>query len=122
MSDLDLSESGIGSVMQYQTREGVALLQIDDGKANAIQPRWCDEMNRALDRTEAEDVSALIISGRTGFLSAGLDLELSPLQGEARVQALEEGAYDLWLEHSWGLPYDPDISLRARCLPRPRRR
>ena len=76
-------ENSLEQRMSYRTRDGVALLQLDDGKANAIQPQWCEEMAQALDRAEREDVSALIIVGRPGFLSAGLDLGVFPkLEGE----------------------------------------
>jgi enoyl-CoA hydratase len=76
------SEDSPRAVMKFEARDGLAFLRIDDGKANAIQPRWCADMNRALDRTEESDSSALIITGRPGFLSAGLDLKVFPsLQG-----------------------------------------
>jgi hypothetical protein len=57
------SETSSKSVVTYRSQDGLALLQIDDGKANTIQPVWCDEMMRCMDRVEREDVSALIIIG-----------------------------------------------------------
>jgi ABC-type oligopeptide transport system substrate-binding subunit len=38
-----------------------------------------------------------------------LELDAAPL-----ASRLAEGAYDLRLEHTWGVPYDPWISLLAR--------
>ena len=83
------SETSSKSVVTCRSQDGLALLQIDDGKANTIQPVWCDEMMRCMDRVEREDVSALIISGRPGFLSAGLDLRVFPkLRGPELMHAM----------------------------------
>lgn len=60
------------------TDSGVALLHLDDGKANAMQMALFDELNAALDRVESDPVHALVIHGRDGFFSGGLDLKLLP--------------------------------------------
>ncbi len=38
------------------------------------------ELNKALDRTMADEAAALIFTGRPGVFSAGLDLKLLPAQ------------------------------------------
>jgi enoyl-CoA hydratase len=57
--------------------DGVAVLTLDDGKANAMSVDWFHELAAALDRAERE-AAALVIRGRDGFFSAGLDLKLLP--------------------------------------------
>jgi len=46
-----------------------------------------------------------------------IPVELVLLRGEALSQALESGAFDMRLESTWGVPYDPDISLNFRFGP-----
>ena len=74
--------------MKYEVRDGIGILRMDDGRANAIQPEWCNAMNEALDRVEQGEVSSLVIAGRPGFFSGGLDLGVFPkLEGDALREA-----------------------------------
>jgi len=56
----------------------LASIRLDDGKANAMQMEFFHELNRALDRAENDEVSAVVVHGRDGFFSAGLDLKVLP--------------------------------------------
>lgn len=59
------------------TREGrIALLTLDDGKANALRPDTLHALDAALD--EALDCGALVLAGRPGFFSGGLDTRHLP--------------------------------------------
>ena len=61
---------------------GVAVLRMDDGKANAIQDRFLADLERALDG--AAGASALVLTGARKIFSAGLDLPaLASLPREA---------------------------------------
>lgn len=51
------------------------------------------------------------------FHAAGQPVKLVVENEERYRERLEQGLYDLRLEHTWGLPYDPDLSLQARFLP-----
>jgi enoyl-CoA hydratase len=51
---------------------GIALLRMDDGKANAIQDRFLARLNRALD--DAAGAPAIVLTGARRIFSAGLDL------------------------------------------------
>ena len=64
--------------VHYEERGAVAILRLDDGKANAMQLAWCDEVHKALDRAEAAGVRAIVLLGRRGFFSGGLDLKVLP--------------------------------------------
>lgn len=65
--------------MSYQQKDGLGRLTLDDGKANAMQLAWCDELNQVLDQVERDPCHALVIEGRPGFFSAGLDLKVLPV-------------------------------------------
>lgn len=78
------------------TLEGkVALLRMNDGKANAVGHGLIDAMNEALDRAEKE-ASAVVLIGRDGMFSAGFDLkELS--KGADAALALVQKGFPLFL-------------------------
>jgi enoyl-CoA hydratase/carnithine racemase len=56
----------------------VASVRLDDGKANAMQNAFFDELHAALDRAGSEPVHAVVIHGREDFFSGGLDLKVLP--------------------------------------------
>ena len=64
--------------MEYTLHEKVAQIRLDDGKVNAMGPAFFDELNVLLDRAERERPGALVIAGRDGFYSAGLNIKLLP--------------------------------------------
>lgn len=67
--------------VEITTPEGsapVALIRLDDGKANALNPASVEALHAALDEVERQGVSALVLTGRPGMFSAGLDLKLLP--------------------------------------------
>jgi enoyl-CoA hydratase len=53
--------------------DGVAVLRLDDGKANVVSHRLIEQISEGLDRAQAE-ATAVAILGREGKLSAGFDL------------------------------------------------
>ena len=53
--------------------DGVAVITIDDGKANALGFEAIAAVNNALDQAES-DASAVMLTGREGKFSAGFDL------------------------------------------------
>jgi enoyl-CoA hydratase len=56
-------------------RQGdIALITIDDGKANALSPEVIAALNEALDRSE--DAGAVVLGGRAGVFSGGFDLKV----------------------------------------------
>jgi enoyl-CoA hydratase/carnithine racemase len=65
--------------MNYQQKDGLGRLTLDDGKANAMQLDWCNQLNQVLDEVERDNCHALVIEGRPGFFSGGLDLKVLPL-------------------------------------------
>ncbi|HEV7918431.1 MAG TPA: crotonase/enoyl-CoA hydratase family protein [Solirubrobacterales bacterium] len=65
--------------LQYEVREGVAWLTLDDGRANALNLDVIAALETALANAENDEaVRAVVLAGRTGFFSAGLDLNWLP--------------------------------------------
>ncbi len=68
----------------------IAVITMDDGKANAINPPMLEALNACLDQAEKE-AKVVIITGREGRFSGGFDLKLMmSLPGE-QVKALVDG-------------------------------
>lgn len=61
-----------------EERGKVAVVKMDDGKANAIQAALLGELGEALDRVEGGAARAMVLAGRSGFFSGGLDLKTLP--------------------------------------------
>lgn len=58
--------------------DAVALVTMDDGKANALGPELLQDLQAALDEALAGGARALVLAGRPGFFSGGLDLRRLP--------------------------------------------
>ncbi len=59
--------------VKYELSGDVAILRIDDGKANALDPAMIDALHTGLDRAEKE-AAAVLLTGRLGRFSAGFNL------------------------------------------------
>ena len=60
--------------LTYTFNGGVAILALDDGKANALGTQTWAELNEALDMAEKDD-AIVILTGRDGVMSGGFDLK-----------------------------------------------
>ena len=60
--------------LTYSFKDGVAVIALDDGKANALGAQSWAELNQALDMAE-KDESIVVITGREGVMSGGFDLK-----------------------------------------------
>lgn len=72
-------------------RDGVAVLTADRPPANAMNLELLDELVEAIDGLAADAPPALVLAGRPGFFSAGLDLKAVPGYGPAEQRRLVEG-------------------------------
>lgn len=61
--------------VRYELTDGIAVLTMDDGKANALSPSMIEDLNAALDRASSE-AKAIVLTGREGKLCAGFDLKV----------------------------------------------
>ncbi len=74
------------------TKDGrVAVIDLDDGKANAISHAFCKALTEALDRAQQE-ADAVALVGRPGRFCAGFDLNEFKKGPEATASLLAAGA------------------------------
>lgn len=81
--------------MKYERIETVAVLHLDDGKANAVGYTLIDFVNESLDRAETE-AKAVVLHGRDGVFSAGFDLK-EIQRGPEQAQALVARGAEMFL-------------------------
>ena len=76
--------------IEYACDDGIARIRFDDGKANAMRTDWFRALNDALDRAEKDGARAVVLRGRTGMFSGGLDVKWVPtLSGDAAHEMVE---------------------------------
>ncbi len=79
----------------YELDGNVAVIRLDDGKANAISHEVLDALHEALDRAE-RDARAVVIAGRDGRFSAGFHLP-TMTAGTAEMRGLVSAGAELLL-------------------------
>lgn len=65
----------MADLVHYHCANGVATIQLDDGKRNALSPAMFRQIYAALDRAEA-DRAVVVFTGREQVFSAGFDLKV----------------------------------------------
>lgn len=78
------------SPVDYERREDVAVITMDDGKRNALAPAMIAALESALDRADADSVVP-VLTGRPGTYSAGFDLKLMKHGGPRALGMLRDG-------------------------------
>ncbi len=81
----------MSDLLSYEVRDGVALLKMDDGKANALSHPMLAAICDGLDRAEKE-AKAVLLVGRPGKFCAGFDLKTMMSGIEAATKLVAEGA------------------------------
>lgn len=76
--------------VQLSVIDGVAVVRVDDGKANAISLRLLEQLHTALD-TASQEATAVAIIGREGRFSAGFDLAVMRQGGDAGRDLVRAG-------------------------------
>ena len=71
--------------------DGVSVLTADRPPANAMDLTLLDELVAAVEGLAAEPPAALVLAGRPGFFSAGLDLKAVPGYGPPEQRRLVDG-------------------------------
>ena len=82
-------------MLNFRSEGEVAVITMDDGKANAVSHGFIDSLNQGLDRAEAES-KAVVLQGRPGVFSAGFDLKEIG-KGPAESKALVDKGASLLL-------------------------
>jgi enoyl-CoA hydratase len=76
--------------VSYTLEGSTAVLQMDDGKANALSDVMIDALVAALQRAEKE-ASAIVLAGRPERFSAGFDMRVMMSSREAAIALLRHG-------------------------------
>jgi Delta3-Delta2-enoyl-CoA isomerase len=97
--------AGEAAPYRVEWRDGLALVRLTSGKANALNPRSLAAIERALDEATGGGARGVILAGYDRFFSAGLDL--------VTLYGLERDAMDGFM--AW---FDA-VMLRVFAFPRP---
>ena len=87
----------------YQSEEKYAVITIINGKANAINHKVIEGLNRGLDTAEEEN-KVVILTGQNGIFSAGFDLKVMTKSPESAKELVAKGS---------------ELSLRMLSFPQP---
>src|SRR5262249_17534062 len=87
----------------YSLEGNIAVLHMDDGKANALSPAMIGALGEGLDRAEKEAAAAVLV-GRPERFSAGFDLKIMMSGPEAAGTLLRAGADMLMRFYGASLP------------------
>lgn len=79
------------SIVTYALTDGVAVVTMDDGKANALSEAMIGELLAALERAERE-ASAVVLAGRSERFCAGFDLRVMMSGPDAAIALLRRGS------------------------------
>src|SRR5579862_8984884 len=91
------------ATVHYELCDGIAVITMDDGKANALSPAVIQALHTSLDRAERE-AAAVLLTGRARRLSGGFDLSVMTSSVDAMRALVTAGA---------------DLLLRVYLFPRP---
>ncbi|MBX3284457.1 MAG: crotonase/enoyl-CoA hydratase family protein [Actinobacteria bacterium] len=93
-----------GALPTYELVDGIAVITLDDGKANVFSDAVLAELEVLTDRVEADHARALVLVGRPGRFSAGFDLgEMT--SGVEQMRALVSRGARWWLRiYGLGMP------------------
>ncbi len=80
-------------LLAYALEDGVAVIRLDDGKANAFSPAMVEAVGKALDQAEADNAGAVLLAGRPGRFSAGFDLSVMQAGPRPCRELVESGAH-----------------------------
>jgi enoyl-CoA hydratase len=77
--------------VNIEERGELALVRIDRPPANALDLELLEEGRHAVEELAAAAPGAVVLTGRDGFFSAGVDLKLAPTLDSAGQRAMVEG-------------------------------
>ena len=60
----------------YRRDDSIAVITMDDGKANVLGPDMQQAVNEAIDQADRDDVGALVLAGNDKVFSGGFDLKV----------------------------------------------
>ena len=81
-------------IATIKKEDDISIITLDDGKANVFSPEMSNQLNACLDQVDTES-GCLIITGREGMFSAGLDLKVIQSGDVDRIVEMSSSAFKL---------------------------
>ena len=81
-------------IATIKKEDDISIITLDDGKANVFSPEMSNQLNACLDQVDTES-GCLIITGREGMFSAGLDLKIIQSGDVDRIIEMSSNAFKL---------------------------
>jgi enoyl-CoA hydratase len=78
------------SIVTYRFEAPLAIVEMDDGKVNALSTEMLGQLNAALDRAEGDE-AVVVLLGRAGRFSGGFDLNVLRAGGQPAIDMLRAG-------------------------------
>ncbi len=78
-------------IVKYQSTENYVIITLNNGKVNAISSLVIDGLNDCLDKASKEN-KVVIITGKSGFFSAGYDLKEMTSSSESAKELVTKGS------------------------------
>jgi enoyl-CoA hydratase len=93
----------MSDAISYRLDDDIAVVTLDDGKANALSHELVDGLAAAFDRAE-DEARALVVIGREGKFSAGFDLATMTASEDSMRGLVIDGARMLFRLYGLGIP------------------
>jgi len=81
-------------IATIKKEDDISIITLDDGKANVFSPEMSNQLNACLDEVDTES-GCVIITGREGMFSAGLDLKIIQSGDVDRIVEMSSSAFKL---------------------------
>jgi enoyl-CoA hydratase len=81
----------VSEYLRVESHGDVAVIHMDRPPANAMDPALVEEGARLLGELASDDPGAVVIAGRGGYFSAGLDLKVAPTLSPDEGRAFVDG-------------------------------
>lgn len=88
----------VPATVTIEERGEVALVRIDRPPANAMDPQLLSDGRAVLEELRASEPAAVVLTGRPGFFSAGVDLKLAPTLDPDGQRAMVDGINRTFLD------------------------
>jgi enoyl-CoA hydratase len=88
----------VPGTVTIEQRDEVALVRIDRPPANAMSPELLADGRAVLHELTAAEPDAVVLTGRPGFFSAGVDLKIAPTLDRDEQRELVEGINQTFLD------------------------
>jgi enoyl-CoA hydratase len=85
-------------MIERSDRDGVAILTLKHGKANALDLELCEELQRQMAAIVASDVRAIVVTGTGTIFSAGVDLFRLLNEGESYARRFFDAMVSMFTE------------------------